>query len=393
MKSRLGSRPYELATRLLLPLGGCTARLGVLLALGVVLIPACRTGSRPPPPPEPARVAATSEPVDAAPPWITMPLSEQKLHDIETWLVLDGPKSTPLWRIEGELVLNLGRLEFARRAAEKGPSEPGEGSTKGASVATQLRTARAGLEGVLSDIDATTAQRRRAQEGIAHSDKLLAQATPNRLKGVPVIARSTWGAAKPRADRMDKNKGGYTRITVHHSADPNPVELDGTTAKTYEAVREIQKAHMDGQKTHYGDIGYHFVIDPYGRVLEGRDLEWQGAHAYGDNNIQNIGICLIGNFDQEKPTQAALDALRREIEGLRAKYDIPKDHVLGHRELRHTDCPGKYLMEWVQSYRGTAASAEARSTSTMGSGSEKEHTATATASKKVKPVLPTHALH
>jgi N-acetylmuramoyl-L-alanine amidase len=247
------------------------------------------------------------------------------------------------------------------------------------------------LEGVVSDIDATLAQRRRAQDGIARSEKMLVQSEPNRLKGVAVIARSTWGAAKARDDRMEKNKGGYTRITVHHSADPNPVALDGTTAKTYEAVREIQKAHMDGKNTHYGDIGYHFVIDPYGRVIAGRDLEWQGAHAYGDNNIQNIGICLIGNFDEERPTQAALDALRREIEELRARYGIAKDHVLGHRELRATECPGKYLMEWIKGYRGSGAAPEAKTGAGGGSGgSGVEKTAS---KKSVKSSKTLRALH
>ncbi len=334
------------------------------------------------------------QPVDLAPAWLTQPLSERKLHDIEAWLVIDGPHASPLWRNEGELVLNLGRLEFARRAAKDGgagPAGAGDGSVEKTSLASQLRTSRAGLEGVVSDIDATLAQRRRAQDGIALSERMLAQATPNRLKGVAVIARSTWGAARAKADRMEKNSGGYTRITVHHSADPNPVALDGSTAKSYEAVREIQRAHMDGKNTQYGDIGYHFVIDPYGRVIEGRDLEWKGAHAYGDNNIQNIGICLIGNFDEDRPTQAALDALRRQIEELRARYGIAKDHVLGHRELRATECPGKYLMEWIRAYRGTGAAPEARSTGAgwAGSGGGEK-----TASKKsVKVPKGLHALH
>ncbi len=108
---------------------------------------------------------------------------------------------------------------------------------------------------------------------------------------------------------------------------------------------------MNGKTTHYGDIGYHFVIDPYGRLFEGRDLRYQGAHANGDNNVGNIGICLIGNFEKEKPTQAALDALEREIGALRQKYDIPRSRVYGHRELRATECPGDALMRWVERYR------------------------------------------
>src|SRR5205085_874472 len=104
-------------------------------------------------------------------------------------------------------------------------------------------------------------------------------------------------------------------------------------------MRDIQRAHMNGKETQFGDIGYHFVIDPYGRVLEGRELVWQGAHAKGDNNVRNIGICLIGNFDEEQPSEAALTALRRLVDDLRGRYSIARDMVYGHRDLRKTRCP------------------------------------------------------
>jgi len=276
-------------------------------------------------------------------------MSEEKLRAIEVWLVTDGPRASALWRIQGELELNLGRLELARRAASgQEPADPD-------GLASSVRTSRAGLEKVVGDIDATAAQRRRAQDGIARAEKLIAGIGPARAGGMPVIARAAWGAARARADRMDKNAAGWTRITVHHSADPTPVVLDGSSAKSFEAVREIQKAHMQGKSTHYGDIGYHFVIDPYGRVMQGRELAFQGAHANGENNLQNIGICLIGNFDDERPTSAALEALERQIEELRARHKIPKSRVLAHRELRPTECPGKHLMRWLESYRGGAA--------------------------------------
>src|SRR5207302_418857 len=143
----------------------------------------------------------------------------------------------------------------------------------------------------------------------------------------------------------EKNKAPYTRITVHHSADREPAHLDGSLAASEAEMRQIQKAHVDGANTHYGDIGYHFVIDPFGRVLEGRELAYQGAHAYGDNNIQNLGVCLIGNFDEEKPTKAALDALKRVLDHLCRTYNIAHNRVYGHRELRKTECPGENLMK------------------------------------------------
>ena len=114
-------------------------------------------------------------------------------------------------------------------------------------------------------------------------------------------------------------------------------------------IRKIQRAHIDASG--YGDIGYHFLIGPSGRVFEGRSLEWQGAHAYKDNNVGNVGICLLGNFEETRPTPEQLRALEGLVADLSARYDIPRNRVYGHREFRTTLCPGRNLMVWVSTYR------------------------------------------
>jgi hypothetical protein len=154
------------------------------------------------------------------------------------------------------------------------------------------------------------------------------------------------------AGRMDKNQGGWRRITVHHSAEVHPPDLDGTQASSAAAVRSIQKAHIDGKETGWGDIGYHFLVDPYGRVFQGRDLAWQGAHAKGNNNVQNIGVCLLGNFEEERPTQAALAALEKLLDDLRQQHGIARSRVLVHGDLKKTECPGRHLLPWVRQYAG-----------------------------------------
>ena len=102
----------------------------------------------------------------------------------------------------------------------------------------------------------------------------------------------------------------------------------------------------------YGDVGSHFLIDPRGRVYEGRSLQWQGAHAHGDNNVGTIGVCLLGNFVVERPKEPALDALQKLTDDLTRQYGIPKNRVYAHQDLRPTECPGQRLVAWVQSYRG-----------------------------------------
>jgi hypothetical protein len=218
----------------------------------------------------------------------------------------------------------------------------------------------AGLQRVIYYTDAAEGQKKRAKGALAHSDRMGEPAahgpTGATSASVALIARSAWGAMPAHIDHMERNEGGWRRITVHHSAEPNPPPLDGSVSESAAAVRSIQKAHMDGKETHYGDIGYHFVIDPFGRVFQGRDLAWQGAHAHGDNNVRNIGVCLIGNFEEEHPTKAALESLRRLLDQLRKSYTISRTEVFGHCDMWNTECPGRYLERWVKEYAHDSSS-------------------------------------
>jgi len=54
----------------------------------------------------------------------------------------------------------------------------------------------------------------------------------------------------------------------------------------------IQRDHMDAKG--WGDIGYHFRIDPSGRVLEGRELLWQMPTLptlFAPRSIASTGSC------------------------------------------------------------------------------------------------------
>ena len=96
-------------------------------------------------------------------------------------------------------------------------------------------------------------------------------------------------------------------------------------------------------------------IDPTGKVWQGRSLDWQGAHAYGANNVGNIGICLLGNFVQERPDPRALHSLEELIDALCARHGISRSRIYGHRQLHPTQCPGDPLMAWVSRYASGAS--------------------------------------
>lgn len=170
------------------------------------------------------------------------------------------------------------------------------------------------------------------------------EATP-RLADLPVQSRAVWGAAAPKLGNLDPMTK-VTRLTVHHSA----VYFRDTRLQTCAAqLQKIQREHM--QTSRWADIGYHFLIDPAGRVWEGRELRYQGAHAEGRNNIGNIGICLLGNFmkgrDGQQPTPSQVATLRLLVAQLAQQYGIGADGIFCHRDFKPTECPGPLLQPVV----------------------------------------------
>lgn len=127
-----------------------------------------------------------------------------------------------------------------------------------------------------------------------------------------------------------RNADDIKYIVLHHSATE-----EGN-------VKSFREYHM--QKLGFGDIGYHFVIGNGrgagdGEIQEGRPVLMTGAHAPGRNE-DSIGICLVGNFTKNKPTNLQIETLNKLLKDLLRQYAIKPERVLGHKEVSATDCPG-----------------------------------------------------
>ncbi|MCC7390049.1 MAG: N-acetylmuramoyl-L-alanine amidase [Phycisphaerales bacterium] len=160
-----------------------------------------------------------------------------------------------------------------------------------------------------------------------------------------VIPRTTWTRATPKL--WDTNPmNGISRITVHH---------DGMTAFTSTSqadaasrLESIRNSHVDSRG--WADIGYHYIVDPAGRVWEGRPINLQGAHV-ADNNEHNLGVMVMGNYDQQSPTGASVKALDDFVAAMMRKYKVPVGRVYTHQEIRPTACPGRSLQRVMESTR------------------------------------------
>ncbi|MBS0191420.1 MAG: peptidoglycan recognition family protein [Phycisphaerales bacterium] len=171
--------------------------------------------------------------------------------------------------------------------------------------------------------------------------------TPSSVSyGLPpnVIPRSTWtsaGVIRSLANPMN----GVNRITVHHDAIPS----QGIRTQRDAIVRlnSVRQSHL---REGWADIGYHYVIDPQGRVWEARPLVYQGAHVK-DKNEHNIGVMCMGNFEQQTPTPQQTAALDAFVASLMQRHKIPANRVYTHQELGQTACPGRNLQRYMLATR------------------------------------------
>ena len=141
--------------------------------------------------------------------------------------------------------------------------------------------------------------------------------------------------------------GRWQGIVIHHTA------TDSGSADWLDGI------HKNGNG--WDGLGYDFVIDNGCGQTDGKievGYRWRqqltGAHCRPkkcyDNywNEHTIGVCLVGNFEKTRPTQAQYDSLANLMCFLQNEYNIPMNKIIGHRDAEgaQTLCPGKNFSWW-----------------------------------------------
>ena len=174
--------------------------------------------------------------------------------------------------------------------------------------------------------------------------------------GLSVIGRRTWASRGPivsRADRM----GRVRYITVHHDGmAPFTSTLYDDAARRIEAIRHAHVAKG------WADIGYHYAIDPAGRIWAARPEALQGAHVK-NHNPNNLGVVMLGNFERQRPSKAATRTLDAFVTMKMDAYRVPVNKVFTHREWAPTACPGRHLQSHMQIARARGGSIRTASAS------------------------------
>lgn len=167
---------------------------------------------------------------------------------------------------------------------------------------------------------------------------------------VPLMRRECWAPDPPRPALL-REGGVYDRITIHHQGGRPSV----TRAKNA-VVAEIDAIYGGHRRHRYGDIAYHFIVDYAGRVWEGRSLAYKGAHVSSENE-RNLGIVVLGNYEQQSPSRESVATLATMVSCLRKRFHVPRDCVYGHRDIGASICPGRTLYPHVVALRKSDTSA------------------------------------
>ncbi len=175
------------------------------------------------------------------------------------------------------------------------------------------------------------------------------------------VLRSQWGARpEPFVERVIEKNLTPQYVVIHHTADIS--EGGGNTAK--DVMKSIEKYQTVDRPDPFADVAYHFLISTDGQIFQGRygGMEVKGAHFHGVND-GNIGIAMMGNFNNRTITPQAKESLTKLLRYIKGKYGINYKNATLVSKLNHnipnlakhsdingltadkftTECPGKNL--------------------------------------------------
>jgi hypothetical protein len=145
-----------------------------------------------------------------------------------------------------------------------------------------------------------------------------------------------------------------TTLTIHHSVSgggSNPLAEVTSIANYHVAPRPNAPDGWPG-------IGYHFCIGANGTIYQVNHLTTKSYHAGswnapGDENLWSVGCCLLGNFTDNPPPQAQLDAARSLVAYLKGQLPTIAA-VTRHRDMpgAQTQCPGNTSPQWINYVTG-----------------------------------------
>lgn len=144
-----------------------------------------------------------------------------------------------------------------------------------------------------------------------------------------------------------------TKIITHHFGGSDLYPLSDSSNLTAQDVDVWHKARWPGftsklfknDKGKYYHVGYHFIIEKNGKLVQCRGVDEEGAHVIGQN-LSSIGVSFAGNFDVTMPTKAQENTFRILYKKLHEMFPaINSYNIYPHRSYATKTCHGLNLTD------------------------------------------------
>lgn len=156
----------------------------------------------------------------------------------------------------------------------------------------------------------------------------------------PFITREQWNS-QPQA--MPAELRHTPRLVVLHHSGVLWKEGDDAFVK----IRALQS--WGQREKHWPDLPYHFLIDPQGRIFEGRQLEYR-PESNTDYDLEGvINVELWGNFEEQPVTSEALDSTVGLLAWLGKQHGLREFSTHRDQAPGQTQCPGHNLLRYFDS--------------------------------------------
>jgi hypothetical protein len=147
-----------------------------------------------------------------------------------------------------------------------------------------------------------------------------------------IVDVAAWGGTTaPTPDAPQR----ITHITLHHQG-----ELWNAGADVPAYLRRLQQWSRNTK--HWADIPYHYVIAPDGRIYAARPLAQSGDTNTEYDPRGHALVMLLGNFEEQQPTPAQLDAAVTLSAWLARRHGLGAGAIASHKDFSgQTVCPGR----------------------------------------------------
>jgi len=155
-----------------------------------------------------------------------------------------------------------------------------------------------------------------------------------------IISRVEWGAKPPNVDLFNLHKPNC--ITLHHGGVVRDPAKDPR-----ESMRNLQAWCM--RERPWGDVPYHYCVDLQGRIYEARPDIIAGDTNTEYDPTNHVLVEVMGNYEEQVPTQDQLDAVVQIMAYICRQYGISPRTIKSHKDYSEmTVCPGKHLYKYIE---------------------------------------------